>query len=89
MIHTPTPDCRVPRVSARLWSRTLILALALGVVGAAGRAQGAAPAPAASASQPAGPGVKAELAPPLNAAQNFLRAGQLEDAMKNLLLAAP
>jgi tetratricopeptide (TPR) repeat protein len=32
--------------------------------------------------------VKAELAPPLNAAQNLLNQGQLDDAMKNLLLAA-
>lgn len=88
MIHLRMPDRRFPRESARPLSRTLILALALGVVGAACRAQGTAPAPAASASQPAGPRVKAELAPPLNAAQNFLRAGQLEDAMKNLLLAA-
>jgi len=63
--------------------------LALGATGAPAWAQGAAAAPAAAASAvQVGPVVKAELAPPLNAAQNLLKEGKLDDAMKNVLLAA-
>lgn len=85
MRNASTPRRHHPCAPAAL---ALACALALGVVSTTPRAQTAAPAPAAAASQPAGPVVKAELAPPLNAAQNFLKEGKFDDAMKNLLLAA-
>lgn len=86
------PQAQTPRLRhARASAIALICALALGGGSTSLFAQAAAPAPAAAASQPVlvvGPVVKAELAPPLNAAQNLLKEGKFDDAMKNLLLAA-
>lgn len=86
------PQAQTPRLRhARASAIALICALALGGGSTSSFAQAAAPAPAAAASQPVlvvGPVVKAELAPPLNAAQNLLKEGKFDDAMKNLLLAA-
>lgn len=87
MLNAFTPRLHHPRAPTAL---ALAWALALSVVSTAPGAQTAAPAPAAAATQPlvVAQSVKAELAPPLNAAQNLLNQGQLDDAMKNLLLAA-
>ena len=85
MSHAPS---RIAPYRMHATSLAWASVLALGMAGAPSWAQQAAPAPAAVASQPAGPTVKAELAAPLNAAQNFLKEGKVEDAMKNVLLAA-
>jgi hypothetical protein len=88
MKHLYTPRLR----AARSRVAALTFAAALGSVGVAAVAQTAAPAPApAPGATPAlqvVQTVRAEFATPINAAQNLLAQGQLDEAMRNVALAA-
>ena len=73
---------------ARPSSIALICAL-IGALGApASNAQQAAPAPAAAPALQVAQTVRAEFATPINAAQSLLGQGQLDEAMRNVALAA-
>ena len=70
--------------TALAWARVL----ALGSASMASVAQTAAPAPAEAPALQVVQTVRAEFATPINAAQNLLAQGQLDEAMRNLALAA-
>jgi hypothetical protein len=88
MKHLYTPRLR----AARSRVAALTFAAALGSVGVVAVAQNSAPAPApAPGATPAlqvVQTVRAEFATPINAAQNLLAQGQLDEAMRNVALAA-